>query len=68
MRSGNFLTFFLFTLLSVLPAAFAEPILVDELVERGSGLDVAATSGHSPQSSLGGGLTLNGSKSKSEKL
>ncbi|KAG9081155.1 hypothetical protein FRC07_014614 [Ceratobasidium sp. 392] len=66
MRSANFLAFFLFALLSVLQTTFAEPTPADELVERGTGLDIAATGGDSLQSSLGGGLTL--SKSKSEKL
>ncbi|KAG8792280.1 hypothetical protein FRC12_006599 [Ceratobasidium sp. 428] len=65
MRSTNFVAFFLLVLFSVLKVIFAEPTPADELVERGSNLDVASHPGHGLQSSLGGGSGL--SKSKSDK-
>ncbi|KAG8735142.1 hypothetical protein FRC10_010950 [Ceratobasidium sp. 414] len=65
MRSTSFLAFLLFALLSVLQLTLAEPVPSDDLVERGSNLDIAPSSGSSQQS-FDGGLTLG--KSKSEKL
>ncbi|KAG8772542.1 hypothetical protein FRC12_003017 [Ceratobasidium sp. 428] len=65
MRSTNFLAFLFLALFSVLQATLAEPTPSDELVERGSGLDIAPHPGDVLQSSLGGGSGLN--KSKSDK-
>ncbi|KAG9081316.1 hypothetical protein FRC06_005645, partial [Ceratobasidium sp. 370] len=65
MRSTCFLAFFLFALLSVLQLTLAEPVPSDDLVERGTNLDIAPSSGSS-QHAFDGGLTLG--NSKSEKL
>ncbi|KAG8712179.1 hypothetical protein FRC08_014939 [Ceratobasidium sp. 394] len=65
MRSTSFLAFFLFALLSVLQLTLAEPVSSDDLVERGTELDIAPSSGNTHQS-FDGGLTS--SKSKSENL
>ncbi|KAG8722368.1 hypothetical protein FRC08_003319 [Ceratobasidium sp. 394] len=67
MRSTSFLAFFLFALLSVLQLTLAEPgVPSDNLVERGSELDIAPAGPDSSQQSFDGGLTS--SKSKSENL
>ncbi|KAG8735141.1 hypothetical protein FRC10_010949, partial [Ceratobasidium sp. 414] len=65
MRSTNFLASFLLALLSFfLQLTLAEPIPPDNLVELGSGLDIAPTSVDSQQP-FTSGITL--SKSNSEK-
>ncbi|KAG8712175.1 hypothetical protein FRC08_014935 [Ceratobasidium sp. 394] len=68
MRSTSFLTFFILALLSVLQlSAFAEPLPADNLVERGTDLDIAPTTGGGIQQSLDGGPSEN-EANKSEKL